>query len=208
MTNTKMLETINYLLKDENLSLYTKNILKQTKEQLEKDIMSENNKINGKKFVYDTCIKIMNRCKSRPVLSFAHKTDNYLELTDTITAIRFKNNDYVNLPTNNEFGSYPNMDFIFEKAKENTIEVELPSLNELKNLYKIKKAEKTGEMFIKYIVNQETKTTVDLVKLIEVLQVFNCEKEISIKCNASNKKPIYFESENIIAVLLPLRVFD
>lgn len=208
MKNTEFLKEINSILAvGRDLQ---EDLLKQLKEKITLDIMQEENKSRGGNYktVSNACIQILKRDKYRPIINKAIIRDNTLQLTDGYRAVIFKKADYINLPLHDEETTdhYPKLEPLFYRGN---IEIKIDK-NKFETDYKLFKAlpnkDKKEVKNFAYCICEEMKTYVDIEYLKNMLDIFCMEKEFKIFISSLfNTRPIYIESENIKAVLLPLR---
>lgn len=215
MTNETMLKKINYILEKDNQTIKEK--LLQLKEEIEIEIMQDSNSNKNKslKTVAKACLDILKAQKNRPILQKAIIRNGKLELTDCYRLVSFNKSDYVEIPTHTdkETSSYPPFETILNQARKNDIEITL-DIEEIRNKYKICKTlnkvdkEKFENLAynVYYDKDREYKIYASLEFLNNMLDIFSQEKEFKVKVNSYyNTKPILFESDNITAVVLPIR---
>lgn len=208
MKNTDFLKEINSILAvGRDLQ---EDLLKQLKEKITLDIMQEENKLRGGNYktVSNACMQILKRDKNRPILNKAIIRDNTLQLTDSYRAVIFKKADYINLPLHDEetTNHYPKLEPCFYKG-DYELNFDMEKFEKDYKLYKTLtlKDRKDVKNFA-YLLDKNSKTYVDIEYLKIMLDIFCMEKEFKIFISSLiNTRPIYIESENIKAVLLPLR---
>lgn len=216
MENITMLKKINFILNKDNQTIKEK--LLQFKQELEFEIMQETNSEKNKSLttVAKSCLEILKTPKTRQILQKAVIRNNQLELTDSYRMIVFKDKNYIEIPVHDEENTakYPSFDQIINNAKINDLEITL-NTEDIRNKYKIfktlKKEEKQKLENIGYTVYYDEltnfKVNVRIDFLNNMLDIFSCEKNFKVKINSRyNYKPITFESDNIFALLLPIRI--
>ena len=216
MKNITMLKKINFILNKDNQTIKEK--LLQFKQELEFEIMQENNfdKNMSLKTVAKSCLEILKVQKARPILQKAVIRNNQLELTDSYRMIVFKDKNYIEIPTHDAETTtkYPSFDIIINNARLNDLEITL-NIEDIRKKYKIYKTLRKDEQLkpenIGYIVYYDEltnfKVNVGIDFLNSMLDIFSCEKNFKVKINSRyNYKPITFESDNILALLLPVRI--
>lgn len=215
MTNETMLKKINYILEKDNQTIKEK--LLQFKQEIEIEIMQDSNSNKNKslKTVAKACLDILKVQKSRPILQKAVIRNGKLELTDGYRLVNFNKSDYVEIPTHNEeeTSRYPSFDILMRDTRKNDIEITL-DIEEIRNKYKIYKTlnkvdkEKFENLAynVYYDKDREYKIYASLEFLNNMLDIFSQEKEFKVKVNSYyDIKPILFESDNITAIILPIR---